>query len=77
MKYRGSEHLKAYVRKSDTDFGTYFRFKNYDVSVAYAPKMPEKPLAAGMIYELSEDQFLIVGMRSTFTFRAKESDGKK
>ena len=30
-----------------------------------------------MIYELSEDKFLIVGMNSSFTFRAKEGEGKK
>lgn len=77
LKYRGTEHLNAYVRKSDTDFGTYFWFKEYDIAVAYAPKMSAKPLAAGMIYELSENKFLIVGMNSSFTFRAKEGEGKK
>ena len=30
-----------------------------------------------MIYELSENKFLIVGMNSSFTFRAKEGEGKK
>ena len=34
-------------------------------------------VAAGMIYELSENKFLIVGMNSSFTFRAKEGEGKK
>lgn len=74
LEYRGTEHLKSYVRKSDTDFGTYFKFKNYDVAVSYSPKMPEKPLAAGMIYELAEDKFLAVGMMSTLTFRPKSGE---
>ena len=77
LEYRGTEQLKSYVKKSDTDFGTYLQFKNYDIAVSYAPKMPAKPLASGMIYELDEDKFLIVGINSSFTFRAKEGEGKK
>ena len=74
LKYRGTEHLKSYVKKTETDFGTWFTFEEYDLSVAYPPKMTAKPLAAGVVYELAPDKFLIAGMMSTLTFRPKEGE---
>ncbi len=77
LKYRGTEHLQSYVKKADTDFGTWFQFEEYDLEVAYSPKMPEKPLAAGAVYELAANQFLIMGMMSTLTFAPKEGENLK
>ena len=77
LKYRGTDQLKCYVKKDDTDFGAFFRFQNYDLQVAYSPKMPAKPLAAGMIYELAPDKFLLVGMMSTLTFMPKCGENLK
>lgn len=77
LKFRGTEHLQSYVKKSETDFGAYFRFEQYNVSVAYAPRVSGKPLAAGMIYELAENKFLLVGMMSTLTFRPKAGENLK
>lgn len=74
LKYRGTEHLQCYVKKSEIDYGAYFQFAEYDLAVAYPPKMPYKPLAAGMVYELAPDKFLIVGMMSTLTFRPKNGE---
>lgn len=77
LKYRGTEHLRSYVKKADTDFGTWFRFEEYDLGIAYSPKMPAKPLAAGAVYELAANKFLIVGMMSTLTFMPKEGENLK
>lgn len=77
LQYRHTEHLKSYVKKSETDFGTFFSFEKYNLSVAYSPKMPAKPLAAGMIYELGEDKFLLAGMMSSFTFQPKNGENVK
>ena len=77
LKYRGTDHLQSYVKKSDTDFGTFLRFEKYDLEVAYSPKMPAKPLAAGVVYELAPDKFLIAGMMSSLTFRVKEGENLK
>lgn len=77
FKYRGTEHLQSYVKKSETDFGAYFQFEQYNLSVAYSPKMPAKPLAAGMIYELAENKFLLTGMMSTLTFQPKAGENLK
>lgn len=77
LRYRGTEHLQSYVKKSDTDFGTFLSFKSYDLAVAYSPKMPTKPLAAGVVIELAPDDFLVAGMMSSLTFRAKEGENLK
>lgn len=77
LKYRGTNHLQSWCRKSETDYGTYFQLEKYDLAVAYAPRMTAKPLGAGMIYELAENRFLIVGMMSTLTFRAKAGENVK
>lgn len=77
LKYRGIQHLQSYVKKSETDFGILLSFEEYDLLVAYPSKMPEKPLAAGAVYELAPNRFLIAGMMSTLTFRPKEGENLK
>ncbi len=77
LKYRGTGHLQSYVKKADTDFGTWFRFEEYDLGVAYLPKMPAKPLAARAVYELAANKSLIVGMMSTLAFHPKEGENRK
>lgn len=77
LKYRGTDKLKSYCRKSETDYGTYLQFEEYNLQIAYAPKMPAKPLGAGMVYELDKNKFLLVGTMSTFTFYPKNGENKK
>lgn len=77
LKYRGTKHLKSYVKKSETDYGALLSFDEFDLSVAYAPRGTAKPLAAGMVYELAPDKFLVVGMMSTLTFRVKPGINRK
>ena len=77
LKYRGTGKLRSYIKRADTDAGCYFRGEAYDIAVSYTRKMEGKPLAAGMIYELAPDRFLIGGMMSSFTFRVKAGENKK
>ncbi len=77
LKYRGTSHLQSYCKKSETDYGTFLSFEKYDLSISYAPKMAVKPIAAGMIYELEENEFLLVGFLSTLTFRPKAGENVK
>lgn len=77
LKYRGTPHMISYVRTADTDFGALFSFSSYNLQVAYAPKAPAKPLAAGIVIELSADEFLLIGMMSTFTFLPKPGENVK
>ena len=77
LEYRGTDRMQSYVRKSDTDYGTYLRFEKYNVAVSYAPRQSEKPLGAGVIFELAPDRFLIGGMMCSLEFTPKPGVNKK
>jgi hypothetical protein len=70
-QYRCTPHLKSYIKQSETDFGIFFNFASYDFQISYAPKQPGKPLAAGMIFEVGENSFYIIGMMSTIKILPK------
>ena len=71
LKYRGTAHMKAFVRHGDLDYGTFLRFEKYDLAVSYAPKQTAKPLGAGIVLELDPDTFLIAGVSAGMSFHAK------
>lgn len=77
LKYRGSAQMQAYVRKSSTDFGKFLSFKEYDLLIAYLPQQKAKPLGAGVVIELKNNQFLVAGMMSRLTFMAKPGETLK
>lgn len=77
FKYRGTKHMQSYIRKSDTDSGTFLRFDEYDVTVDYFPSMPGLPISTGVIFELETNKFLIVGMMNRLDFRVKPGENKK
>ncbi len=74
LKYRGTAHLQSYVKKSETNYGTYLQFQQYNLAISYSPRMKEKPLAAGMVFELADDKFLVAGMMSSLSFRPKDGE---
>ncbi|MBQ9065840.1 MAG: DUF5597 domain-containing protein [Blautia sp.] len=71
LKYRGTEHLKAFVRHGENDNGTFLRFKDYDLTVSYAPRQTAKPLGAGAVIELDENTFLVTAMSCSMQFHVK------
>ena len=77
LKYRGTEQMKSYVKKSETDFGTFLQFSDYDILVAYAPKQSGRTLSAGTVIELDKNRFLLVGTNSSFTFMPKTGEPVK
>lgn len=77
LKYRGTSHMQAYVRKSATDFGTLLSFEDFDLLVAYSPIQKAKPLAAGVVIELENNRFLVAGMMSQLTFMPKPGENVK
>lgn len=70
-KYRGTGQLQAYVRHNRLDKGALLSFENYDLVVSYARQQDAKPPAAGLVYELEQNKFLLISMNSTFTFKPK------
>lgn len=77
MKYRGTSHQQAYCRHGENDYGTFLKFNEYDLQVAYAPRESGKPLGAGIVFELADNDFIIAGTRSTFTFKTKPGETAK
>ncbi len=74
LEYRGTDSMQCYLKKSETDIGAFLRFKQYDAVIDYFPIVKAKPLAAGVIFELEENKFLIAGMMSRLVFRAKPGE---
>ncbi len=74
LEYRGTDHLKAAVRHGENDFGTFLRFENYDLAVAYSPRMSGKPLGSIAVFELTKDRFLLIGTESSLTFKVKPGE---
>ena len=62
LKYRGTEHMKCFLKQSDGEQGCYLKFKNYDIEIQYLPRTDGAPAAAGVVFELDENTFLIIGM---------------
>lgn len=77
FEYRGSGRMQSYIKKSETDAGSYLRFQSYDVLVDYFPSMSGMPISAGVVFELDENKFLLAGMMSRMTFRVKAGENKK
>ena len=77
LEYRGTDHLKAFIRHGSLDNGAYLRFGKYDLTAAYAPMQTAKPLGSGLVMELDEDTFLIIGMSCSMEFRVKPGCDKK
>ena len=71
LQYRGTEHLKAFIRHGENDNGTFLRFKDYDLTVAYDHRQTAKPLGSGMVIELDENTFLVTGMSCSMQFHVK------
>lgn len=76
FKYRGTPHLKSFLKTCETDFGAFLQFEKYDFKIGYAPRQPYKPLAAGMIYEVDENSFYIIGMMNNIKISPKVGENK-
>lgn len=77
LKYRGTDHLKAFVRHGENDFGLFTSFEDYDIAVAYGPRASAHPLGSIGIFELAKDKFLILGTECTVDFRVKPGENAK
>lgn len=66
LQYRNTSHMKSFVKHGDTDDGILLSFEKYDMVISYDRKEAGKPVAAGIIYELSKDKFLMTGMGYSF-----------
>ena len=77
LQLRGTIHLNSFVRHGENDFGTFVRFSRYNMQVAYEPRSGGNPLGAGIIMELSENEFLLTGTMCRISFLSKPDDAEK
>lgn len=77
LRMRGTPHMQAYLKKTDTDTGCLLHFEKYDLEVSFFPKMTSVPISSGVVFELSDNRFLMGGMMSSFTFRPKYGVNKR
>lgn len=77
MEYREKGKIYSYVKKDETDYGVFFNLSDYDLQVSYAPRMERTPVASGAVIELEPNKFLVVGMMSQLTFKAKPGERVK
>lgn len=67
LRYRGTTHLKCFLKNAEGEQGCYLKFKSYDMEIRYLPQQVGMPTAAGAVFELDENNFLIVGMMCVVT----------
>ena len=77
LQNRGTEHLQAFVRHGDLDNGTFLRFQDYNLKVAYSPKRTATPLGAGLVIELDSNTFLVTAMSCSMEFMVKPGNPAK
>lgn len=77
LQYRGTEQMKAYVRHGEYDYGKYLSFRKFDFQAGYAPRGTAKPLGGGVIVELDENTFYLIGRMQTVEVHAKLGNPKK
>lgn len=71
LQYRNSIHLQSFVKRNEHDHGKLLHFDNYDILVSYSQKAPCKPTSGGMIFELSDHEFVVIGTMFKLQFFSK------
>ena len=71
LNYRGTKQMKSFLKKTETDRGCYLKFKSFDLEISYFPKAEGCPIASGVIFELTDTEFLMIGMMCQMKFHVK------
>lgn len=77
LKYRGTPHLKCFLKKAEGEQGCYLKFCSYDIEIQYFPQNAGAPVSAGAVFELDENRFLIIGMMCSVRFHTKPGSHEK
>lgn len=76
LHYRETRQMKSYLQGNESEQGVYFRFAHYNVEIEYFPRTVGCPAAAGVVFELDEHKFLLIGMMSRFRFYPKAGENR-
>ncbi len=59
------------------DRGTILSFTKYDIKISYQREEEGKPISGGLIIEVSEDEFILAGIRFTAEWLPKREENAK
>lgn len=76
-EYAGTTRLQSFIKRSDNEQGSLLHFTNYDLLVTYKSNYVAQPISSGMILELEDDTFILIGMNCVLKFLPKDTDIKK
>lgn len=68
---RGTQNLQAFIRKNSEDLGVVLSFDKYDMQINYKRKERYQPESGGMVIQIGEDEFYIIGTSFNFQFLPK------
>ena len=72
IKYRGTGKISGFLQNNDR--GIILPLSKYDLKLTYKPVEDRKPIAGGIIIEISEDEFILAGIGFTAKFLPKRGE---
>jgi hypothetical protein len=72
IKYRGTGKISGFLQNNDK--GTILSLSKYDLKLTYKRIENFKPIAGGIIIEISKDEFILVGIGFTAEFLPKRGE---
>lgn len=74
-KYRGSGKMTGFLQNHDR--GTILSLEKYDLKITYQREEENYPISGGLVIEVSEDQFILAGIRFTAEWLPKRGENSK
>lgn len=74
LKCRGSGHLRAFIKRRESDRGELLAFEHYSALVTFMDDAPGKPLSSGAVFCLNDNSFLVIGMRCLVKFLPRDTN---
>ncbi|AZS14319.1 DUF5597 domain-containing protein [Paenibacillus lutimineralis] len=69
QQYRGTDSMTGFVWNHN--LGCVLSFAKYDLKITYARPQENQPIAAGLVIEVAEDEFIVAGVSFEFEFLLK------
>ncbi|MCU6798162.1 DUF5597 domain-containing protein [Paenibacillus sp. WQ 127069] len=69
QKYRGTGKMRGFVQHHD--LGCVLAFSKYDLKISYKQPQEGKPISGGLVIEVSDDEFIMVGIGFKVEFLPK------
>lgn len=73
-KCRKDGKLHSFIRKDEHERGTVIQMKEYDVRINFKSNQAGIPKSAGMILEISDNEFYIMGTSINYSFMPKKNE---